>query len=128
MNDILGAYKALFELKKEGEVKAVGISSKNWLIIKELYQKVKFDWVMFANKFTLYYHPKEIVAFIEQLAQDGVGIINSAIFNAGFISGGQYFDYRIVDPNNPADKHLFERREKFFSICKNMAFKLGMLA
>ncbi len=117
VNDILEAYKALFELKEKGEVKAVGIGSKDWLVIKELYQNVKFDWVMFANKFTLYHHPKEIVDFIEQLDQDGVGIINSAIFNAGFITGGEYFDYRVLDPSDPADKHLFEWREKFFAIC-----------
>ncbi len=119
LKDILDAYKALFELKEKGEVKAVGIGSKDWLVIKELYQKVKFDWVMFANKFTLYHHPKDIIEFIETLGKDGVKIINSAIFNAGFITGGEYFNYRVVDKFNPNDKHLFEWRDKFFSICKN---------
>ncbi|HKJ41443.1 MAG TPA: aldo/keto reductase [Sunxiuqinia sp.] len=118
LEDILGAYKALFELKEKGEVKAVGIGSKDWLVIKELYEQVKFDWVMFANKFTIYHHPKEIVDFIQKLDEDGVGIINSAIFNAGFLTGGQYFDYRVVDANDPVDKHLFEWREKFFAICE----------
>jgi D-threo-aldose 1-dehydrogenase len=118
LDDILGAYKALFELKEKGEVKAVGIGSKDWVIIKELYEQVKFDWVMFANKFTIYHHPKAIVDFLVKLEQDGVGIINSAIFNAGFLTGGQYFDYRVVDANDPADKFLFEWRDKFFSICE----------
>jgi D-threo-aldose 1-dehydrogenase len=117
-DDILGAYKALFELKQKGEVKAVGIGSKDWLVIKELYEEVKFDWVMFANKFTVYHHPKAIVDFMIQLEKDGVGIINSAIFNAGFLTGGEYFDYRLVDPKNPEDQHLFAWREKFFAICR----------
>ncbi|HCI54716.1 MAG TPA: aldo/keto reductase [Bacteroidales bacterium] len=117
LNDILEAYQALFELKEKGEVKAVGIGSKDWMVIKELYQKVKFDWVMFANKFTIYHHPKEIMDFMEQLDNNGVGIINSAVFNAGFLTGGEYFDYRKADPNNPADRHLFVWREKFFSVC-----------
>ena len=117
-DDILGAYKALFELKEKGEVKAVGIGSKDWLVIKELYEVVKFDWVMFANKFTVYHHPKAIVDFMIQLEKDGVGIINSAIFNAGFLTGGEYFDYRLVDPKNPEDQHLFTWREKFFAICR----------
>jgi D-threo-aldose 1-dehydrogenase len=117
-DDILGAYKALFDLKEKGEVKAVGIGSKDWLVIKELYQEVKFDWVMFANKFTVYHHPKAIVDFMIQLEKDGVGIINSAIFNAGFLTGGEYFDYRLVDPKNPEDQHLFAWREKFFAICR----------
>ncbi|RKD89883.1 aldo/keto reductase [Mangrovibacterium diazotrophicum] len=118
LEDILGAYKALFELKEKGEVKAVGIGSKDWLVIKELYENVKFDWVMFANKFTVYHHPKAIVDFLKQLGDDGVGVINSAIFNAGFLTGGDYFDYRLVSTENPDDKPLFDWREKFFAVCE----------
>lgn len=123
--DVLGAYRALFELKEKGEVKAVGIGSKDWLVIKELYAETKFDWVMFANKFTIYHHPPEMVAFLQQLENDGVGVINSAIFNAGFLTGGAYFDYRIVDENNPADKHLFEWRKQFFAVCEQFAIQPG---
>lgn len=116
-NDILEAYRALFELKEKGEVKAVGIGAKDWLTIRELYEHVKFDWVMFANKLTIYHHPPEIIAFIERLANDGVGIINSAIFNAGFLTGGDYFDYRRIDPSSVEDQKLLAWRETFFSIC-----------
>jgi len=117
-NDILEAYKALFELKEAGEVKTVGIGAKDWLIIKELYDYVKFDWVMFANKLTIYHHPPEIIEFIELIHGDGVGIINSAIFNAGFLTGGEYFDYRKIDPESAADQKLLAWREEFFAICK----------
>lgn len=125
LKDILDAYKALFELKEKGEVTAVGIGSKDWLVIKELYAYVKFDWVMFANKFTLYHHPKEIVEFVQQLGSEGVGVINSAVFNAGFLTGGEYFDYRMVSADNEADKPLFRWREKFFAICEKYQVKPG---
>jgi D-threo-aldose 1-dehydrogenase len=117
INDILGAYIALLELKAKGEVKAVGIGSKDWTVIKELYELVKFDWVMFANKLTIYHHPVEIVDFIERIANDGVGIINSAIFNAGFLTGGEFFDYRKIDPSSVEDQKLLTWRETFFAIC-----------
>ncbi|MFB6341753.1 aldo/keto reductase [Saccharicrinis sp. FJH62] len=116
-DDVLGAYKALFELKKKKKVKAVGIGSKDWKVIYELYQHVKFDWIMFANSFTVYSHPGEVLDFFMQLEKDGVGIINSGIFNAGFLTGGAYFDYRLVDVSNPLDQHLFEWREKFYAVC-----------
>jgi len=125
LTDILEAYRALFELKERGEVKAVGIGSKDWLVIKELYAQVKFDWVMLANKFTIYHHPKAIIEFLKQLEEDGVGIINSAIFNAGFLSGGDYFDYRIADPENPEDQPLFAWREKFFAVCRKHRIEPG---
>jgi D-threo-aldose 1-dehydrogenase len=125
LDDINGAYRALFELKESSEVKAVGIGSKDWRVIKELYAQVKFDWVMFANKFTIYHHPGEIIDFLKQLAKDGVGVINSAIFNAGFLTGGNYFDYRLVNPDNPVDKPLFEWRARFFSVCDQFGIAPG---
>jgi len=124
-NDILEAYTALFELKEKGEVKAVGIGAKDWLIIKELYEHVKFDWVMFANKLTIYHHPVEIIEFIEKLDVDGVGIINSAIFNAGFLTGGDYFDYRRIDPMSGEDQKLLAWREAFFIICQKHSVSPG---
>lgn len=123
LNDIREAYSALFELKEKGDVAAVGIGSKDWLTIQELYNEIKFDWVMFANSFTLYRHPKTITNFMKKLANDGVGIINSAIFNAGFLTGGEYFDYRVVDENNQLDKPLFEWRKKFFEVCAKYEVK-----
>ena len=125
MNDILGAYRALFELKEKGAVKAVGIGAKDWFVIKELYEQVKFDWVMFANKFTIYHHPKQMIDFMNELEKDGVGMINSAVFNAGFLTGGDYFDYRVVSPDNPEDRHLFAWREKFFAVCDKFHISPG---
>ncbi len=121
--DIKEAYYALFELKEKGEVAAVGIGSKDWMTIQQLYNEICFDWVMFANKFTLYSHPQSVINFIKKLAKDGVGVINSGIFNAGFLTGGAYFDYRIVDENSETDKSLFEWRKKFFTICEKYSVK-----
>lgn len=125
MDDIIGAYKALFELKGKGEVKAVGIGSKDWLVIKEIYEHVKFDWVMFANKFTIFHHPRAIINFMIQLENDGVGIVNSAVFNAGFLTGGSYFDYRLANREDAAFKSLFEWRDSFFSVCTKYSVEPG---
>ncbi len=119
LNNIIGAYKALFELKAKGEVKAVGIGAKDWLTIKELYEYVPFDWVMFANKLTIYHHPPEIIKFIEKIHDEGVGIIDSAIFNGGFLTGGDFFDYRKIDMQSAADRKLLAWREKFYAICED---------
>jgi len=125
LGDVLGAYQALFELKEMGEVKAVGIGAKDWLTIRELYDHVKFDWVMFANKLTIFHHPPEIIEFIERLHGDGVGIINSAIFNAGFLTGGDYFDYRKLDPDVEEDQKLMDWRDRFFAVCEKFAVSPG---
>lgn len=93
--DILEAYRALAELRASGEAKGIGVGSKDWHIIKRLYDDgVQFDWVMLANTFTIYNHPAEVIEFMAELHEADVTIINSAVFNAGFLIGGKYFDWR----------------------------------
>jgi D-threo-aldose 1-dehydrogenase len=115
--DILDAYRALFELKEAGLVCGIGIGAKDWRSIREIDEHVQLDWVMMANSFTVMNHPPELLAFIASLKDRGIGIINSAVFHAGFLVGGRYFDYRVVSPDNPADKPLFAWRKTFVALC-----------
>jgi D-threo-aldose 1-dehydrogenase len=119
--DVLGAYRALFELKAKGAVKAVGIGSKDWRVIREISQRVDLDWVMFACSLTVYSHPPELLDFIAHLYSRGVGMINSAVFHAGFLAGGAWFDYRKPDPIKEAA--LFQWRGKFLTVCKRFNVK-----
>jgi D-threo-aldose 1-dehydrogenase len=48
-------------------------------------------------------------------------MINSAVFHAGFLTGGAWFDYRKPDP--VADEKLFHWREKFLTVCKKFEVK-----
>ncbi|MBN2699373.1 MAG: aldo/keto reductase [Bacteroidales bacterium] len=115
--EILESYRALFDLKQEGKVKAVGIGSKSWRIIRELYEHVPFDWVMLANSFTIFSHPEELLRFMDQLAENGVGIINSAVFHGGFLTGGEKFDYRDVDAGSDEGRIIFAWRAAFNELC-----------
>jgi len=117
MDEILDSYRALFDLKKEGKVKAVGIGSKDWKTIMELYEHVPFDWVMLANSFTIFHHPPELLAFIDRLFRDRVGIINSAVFHGGFLTGGKLFDYQNISRTSEKGRIIYGWREKFVRIC-----------
>ncbi|MBX2825672.1 MAG: aldo/keto reductase [Gammaproteobacteria bacterium] len=115
--DILEGYRALAELKAQGKALGIGVGSKDWKIIKRLFDDgVPLDWVMFANTFTLLTHPPEVIEFMQELNAAGISIINSAVFNAGFLIGGKYFDYQIITPEERPE--LFEWREKFTALCK----------
>ena len=117
-DNVVGAYKALIELKQQDKVQSVGIGSKDWQVIQEIADVVELDWVMLAVSLTIMNHPQELLEFVEDLRQRGIGVINSAVFQAGFLTGGKYYDYRIPDENDSEDKKLFEWRYKFFSICE----------
>ena len=118
LSDIVEAYKALSDLKSQGKVKAVGIGAKNWKTIRLIAREVDLDWAMFANSMTIYRHPDDLLEFMGQLHAKGVGIINSAVFHAGFLTGGDFFDYVHIKPDYSESKSKFKWREDFFAICK----------
>ena len=114
--DIISAYDALGELKNAAKVKAIGVGAKNWKTIRQIAKIVKLDWVMLACSLTVYSHSDELLSFIDELRNMNVAIINSAVFHAGFLTGGSYFDYRKPTPQN--EPELFAWRESFMAICK----------
>lgn len=118
---LFDAYESLRELKANGGVLAVGVGSKDWRIAKELTDQIDLDWVMIANSLTIYRHPPELLGWIESLIARGVTVINSAVFNAGFLLGGKYFDYRIPSPKSDEGQKLFAWRETFLSLCERHA-------
>lgn len=116
--NILEAYKALSMLKSEGKAKATGVGAKNWKTIRLIANEVDLDWVMFANSMTIYRHPGDLLDFMEKLREKGTVIINSAVFHAGFLTGGEYFDYVRIKPDSDENRAKFLWRDRFFSLCK----------
>jgi D-threo-aldose 1-dehydrogenase len=119
--DILDAYRALGELKAAGKVDAVGIGSKDWRIIAQLNADVKLDWVMIANSITIHSHPKPLLNFMDQLEAQGTTIINSAVFNGGFLTGLDFYNYKPV--TRESDAGLFEWRDSFYQTCEKFNIK-----
>ena len=119
--DILAAYRALHELKVAGKARAIGIGSKDWRVIEAIEREVTLDWVMLANSLTIYRHPRELLEFVAKLVGKGIAVINSAVFHAGFLVGGKFFDYRVVTLES--DPELFAWREKFSALCKKHNIK-----
>ena len=117
-SDILGAYEALGELKAKKKIVGIGVGAKDWRVIERIAKDVRLDWVMFANSMTIMNHPKELLVFMQKLKEDGVYIFNSAVFHAGFLVGGDYFDYKLLDVNKQENKPLFKWRDVFFELCK----------
>ena len=121
--DILAAYKALQELRRAGKVAGVGVGSKDWRVVQQLTDQCELDWVMLATCYTIYTHPAELTEFIEQLHQRNIGVINSAVFHSGFMTGGQFFDYRKIDATSDEDQKLINWRDRFHRVCQQFNIK-----
>jgi len=121
--DVLEAYRALADLKAQGKVAAIGVGAKKWPIIQQISKDVELDWVMIANSMTIKNHPDDLLDFMEELAAKGVTIINSAVFHAGFLTGGNFYDYKEMDRNNAAHQSVFNWRDEFNAICEAFGVK-----
>src|SRR5215217_6721822 len=113
--DILNAYAALRELKSNGHVCSIGVGAKNWQVIQKISEDVRLDWVMFANSLTIHSHPRELLRLMKELQNQGVKIINSAIFNAGFLTGSDCYNYKPVSRETRPD--LYRWRDSFYCLC-----------
>jgi D-threo-aldose 1-dehydrogenase len=116
--DILDAYRALADLKKQGRAQSVGIGSKDWRVIQRIAKDVDLDWVMIANSLTVHSHPKELIDFIAELHAKDVDIINSAVFNGGFLIGSNFYNYVEVDDSTERGRALLAWRKEFFKLCE----------
>ena len=123
--DILDAYRALNELKVQGKVKSIGVGSKQWKVIQRISKDIDLDWVMIANSLTIHSHPKELIDFIDELYKKDVSVINSAVFNGGFLIGSDHYNYHLIDGTSEEGKRLFEWRHKFFDICHKFEITPG---
>jgi D-threo-aldose 1-dehydrogenase len=122
-NDILDAYEALYDLKQQGKVQAIGVGAKDWTIVKRIADDIELDWVMIANSMTIKTHPQDLLAFISELDRKRVCVINSAVFHSGFLVGSDYFDYQLIKPGTPRNDALFKWRAEFFATCQRFHVK-----
>jgi D-threo-aldose 1-dehydrogenase len=120
-DNILGAYKALFDLRRKGVVKSVGVGAKNWRTVRRIAADVPLDWVMIANSMTVMQHPGELMEFVADLKQKGILVINAAVFHSGFLTGGDYYDYRKV--SEMSDPELYAWRSRFYDICSDFGIE-----
>src|SRR5688572_21678917 len=121
--DILDAYEALYDLKKQGKVQFIGVAAKNWKFITRIAKDINLDWIMIANSMTIKSHPQELLDFIVEMEKKGVYVINSAVFHSGFLVGGDYFDYRLIERGDLQNEALLKWRSAFFETCDQFNVK-----
>ncbi len=83
-----GAYKALDELRRSGDLKAIGVGINDTRWCRRFVEAGDFDCVMIAGQYTLLQHTPETLDFIELCRRRGVGLLLAAVFNSGLLAMG----------------------------------------
>jgi D-threo-aldose 1-dehydrogenase len=116
--DLVDAYRALGELKRDGKVVGVGAGASDWRVIREIDSVIELDWVVLSGSLTIMRHPPEVLKLLYDLAERQVAVINSGLFHGGFLTGGRSFGGRAVRPDDQADRPLLAWRKSFVALCE----------
>ncbi len=76
---------------------------------------VKSEEVLISNKLRWYRTP---LTTTEPTFEKDVSVINSAVFNGGFLIGSDFYNYKEVNRALAEGQVLFKWRDAFFALCK----------
>ncbi|MGF9692469.1 aldo/keto reductase [Rhizobium sp. 0TCS1.26] len=86
-----GGFRALGKLRDEGSTRAVGLGVNEWEVIRDAMQVFDIDICMLAGRYTLL--EQQSLAFMDNCADKGVGIVIAGAFNSGILAGNKKFNY-----------------------------------
>ena len=116
-----GGYRALTELRDNGDISAIGAGVNDWKICEKLLSEADFDGFLLAGRYTLL-EQDALDTFLPLCVKRDVGIIlggpyNSGILATGAVSGARY-DYA------PASAAVLERVRQIETVCAAHAVPL----
>lgn len=97
-----GAYRALDELRRSGQIGAIGAGVNDTRWCRRLVEAGDFDCVMLAGQYTLIEHSAETLALFELCRTKSVSLLLAGVFNSGILAAGSasgaMFNYLAATP------------------------------
>ncbi|WP_026182473.1 aldo/keto reductase [Leeia oryzae] len=87
-----GGFRALEELRTQGQTRAIGLGVNEWQIIVEAMQEVTLDCSLLAGRYTLL-EQESLEPLLSRCAASGHSIIAGGPFNSGILAGSGKFNY-----------------------------------
>lgn len=118
-------YRALDELRRTGDLRAIGAGINEADVAADLITKLDLDVVMLAGRYTLLEQPG-LADFLPLAEQRGVGVVAVGIFNSGILvkppeAGGNY-DY------GAAPTEILEKARRIARVCEEVGVKMPAAA
>jgi len=114
-------YRALEELKRSGDVGAIGFGLNDWRPCLEALKLHDFDCCLLAGRYTLL-EQDALDEFLPECERRGVSIIIGGPFNSGILAGGSTYNYA------PAPPEIRERVRRIEAVCRSHSVPLPAAA
>jgi len=105
-----GGYKALDELRRNGDIKAIGLGVNEKEVCIEAMQYGHWDAFLLAGRYTLL-EQSPLDDFLPTCEKAGTGIILGGPFNSGILAGGNTWNY------SAAPAKVIDKAKKIENIC-----------
>ena len=116
-----GGYKALDELRRNGDIKAIGLGVNEKKVCIEAMQHGHWDAFLLAGRYTLL-EQDPLEDLLPACEKAGTGIILGGPFNSGILAGGNTWNYAAA----PAD--VIEKAKKIDQVCSSHGVALPAAA
>lgn len=121
---IKGAYKALEELRRNGDISAISIGINEFEMAERFLKEVDVDCVMLAGRYTLL-EQNSLKTFLPLCEKNKVDILLAAPFNSGILAGSE----KNLNWNYAkASKELIDKVNSLKRICDNYNIPLAAAA
>lgn len=80
-----GAYRALEELKRSGEIGAIGVGVNTWEVLADFARRADFDCFLLAGRYSLL-DQSALPELLPLCAEKGISIIAGGVYNSGILS------------------------------------------
>jgi D-threo-aldose 1-dehydrogenase len=118
-----GGFRALDELRRAGDIGAVGVGVNEADVAAQLLRDLDLDTVMLAGRYTLLEQPA-LADLLPEAARRGVDVVAVGVFNSGILirpDGGSY-DY------GAAPAALVERAKAIAAVCAEFGVEMPAAA
>ncbi len=116
-----GGFRALDELRRSGQVTAVGLGVNEWEVVHDAMQEFDLDCAMLAGRYTLL-EQKCLTTLMDECHRNGTGVVIAGVFNSGILAGNNKFNF------NDAPAEIVERVRSLKSACDEFSVPLPAAA
>lgn len=117
-----GAYKALDELRRSGDIKAIGLGVNEYKPIADAMNHGQFDVFLLAGRYTLLEQEEPLHTLFPEVEKHGASIVIGGPFNSGILVGGDTWNYQ------RAPEAVVERVKKIAQVCASHDVPLAAAA
>lgn len=111
-----GGYAALEELRRAGDVQAVGVGVNEWEVCETLAKLGDFDLFLLAGRYTLL-EQEALDSFLPLCEQRGIGIVLGGPYNSGILATGPVAGAKYNYSDAPPD--ILARVARIQAICND---------